>query len=60
MIKLLPCPFCKGNAYVLERHPYPKICFYQIRCSSCSAMLEQGFTSKEDAIEAWNRRANNE
>lgn len=65
MAELKPCPFCGGEAeekYVKRkkllakfRYPYvthvPYIC-----CKVCSASSHVKWT-REDAIEAWNRRA---
>ena len=58
MDELKPCPFCGGKAY-LDLYILPKY-EYVIRCNVCS--LEFGLylgRNKEEAIEAWNRRADN-
>ena len=57
--KLKPCPFCGGKAYI-----HDAICddgaylFTFVQCHTCKANIE-GFSSKEKAIEAWNRRTEN-
>lgn len=56
MDELKPCPFCGGKPY-LDLYILPKY-EYVIRCNVCS--LEFGLyigRNKEEAIEAWNRRA---
>lgn len=63
--ELLPCPFCGGRA-VLRRGNRDKHGYYVV-CHSCggsTAFYSDRFTSREDnkkhAIEAWNRRVDNE
>lgn len=52
--KPLPCPFCGGEAEVLEGYSVmPKGTFVQ--CKNCWAFVA-GFKTKTDAIAAWNRR----
>lgn len=52
--KLLPCPFCGGEAEVSEGYSgMPKGTFVQ--CKNCWAFVA-GFKTKTDAISAWNRR----
>lgn len=59
MTELKPCPFCGGKAksrvdYKKETETYEWI----VECIICSART--GFRKElEDAVEAWNRRANN-
>lgn len=67
-IKLKPCPFCGGEATVTIA-PYAGVAF--VECKQCSAMMGRyhkggstnhhgfwtHFKSKEEAAEAWNRRA---
>lgn len=50
MEKLKPCPFCGGEA-VFRGQTY-----YYIWCKSCLAET-RGSENKEEAIEAWNSRA---
>jgi len=53
--KPLPCPFCGGEAEVVEasRLVMPRGTFVQ--CKNCWAFVA-GFKTKTDAIAAWNRR----
>lgn len=66
MIKLLPCPFCGHYAHVMElkSSTLPR---YFVACGNsmgkCIAsahwVFGEFYTSKEEAAEAWNRRAEN-
>ena len=51
--ELLPCPFCGGEA----RHYAPGPVEHHVECtnSKCYAVTH-GWSSKEQAIEAWNTR----
>jgi Lar family restriction alleviation protein len=54
-MELKPCPFCGGNSdgiVILERYGY------FIVCEHCYGRTGE-FHTKEEAIEAWNRRAEN-
>ena len=63
MAELKPCPFCGGKA-VLE-HEHAGAGYSYIRCTECRV---KGLTfirkfersSDQEAIEAWNRRAEDE
>ena len=58
MSKLKPCPFCGGEAEMSKWK-----CGYYVSCieSDCFVCPETGdFESREEAIEAWNKRAGNE
>ena len=50
MDELKPCPFCGGEAVLGMDFDW----FY-VYCINCQAQIEK--TYKEEAIEAWNRRA---
>ena len=61
--KLKPCPFCGGEAYIIEVEPHThKIaiwvpdsvgeCF--IECTNCTRAMSAN--TKDEAIAAWNRR----
>lgn len=49
--ELKPCPFCGGNNLSVEG-----ITFYWVECTDCNASIA-GNETKEEAVEAWNRRA---
>lgn len=53
--KLKPCPFCGDEA--ATQSFYKNHCVY---CSGCGASTLRYYPTKEDAIEAWNRRVNDE
>lgn len=56
--ELLPCPFCGGEAEILEaivEFIYKEIGIYAI-CKKCRAST-QYYKTKEEALTAWNRRA---
>lgn len=72
-IELKPCPFCGGEAnvyeYEAEQAIYDKDTLgfldiercerYGCGCPTCGCIIADK-TSKQKAIEAWNRRADNE
>ncbi len=51
--KLLPCPFCGGEAQTTVF-----LSNYMVACTACPASIFpcKGMT-KEEAVKAWNRRA---
>ena len=60
MSDLKPCPFCGGEAEAIKAHhifenPYVVICSNE----KCRASLGMFSKTKEEAIEAWNRRVDN-
>lgn len=63
---LKPCPFCGGTAFAYEVKPHQHFLseFGEyggggfVECTGCSCGVSE--KTKEEAIEAWNRRANNE
>lgn len=56
---LKPCPFCGGKAVTFYRdQPTHDSKVYGVTCMSCSARVF-GYSLKEAAAKAWNRRADN-
>lgn len=67
--KLKPCPFCGGEAILITRTG--DMLIHRVECTVCLAQMgeshwamssEKGnlfFGREEDAIKAWNRRADN-
>jgi Lar family restriction alleviation protein len=57
--ELEACPFCGGEAImekvsrVNSRRPASD---YAIRCNSCNASTRRYFSSKQEAVKAWNMR----
>ena len=67
MAELKPCPFCGGDAeekYIRRKKVFAKFKFpynthfVYIQCKLCSASSCVKHT-REEAIEAWNRRVDN-
>ncbi len=62
MEKLKPCPFCGGEAIVEETKSttyFKRELPYRVKCKMCHcALAYQFFASEQEAIAAWNRRAN--
>jgi len=66
MINLKPCPFCGGEATLvhISRMGYDGSV---VKCHGCNCQIEgkwfrvsTSYASDEKAIEAWNRRADDE
>lgn len=53
--ELLPCPFCGSKAEVVETHPVSTKSVL-VRCQECGAFVT-AFSTRDEAIDAWNRRA---
>ena len=52
--KLKPCPFCGGTASVVKNSNT----WYRVVCDDCPCEVGRyWFGKRNDAIEAWNRRA---
>ena len=60
LIDLKPCPFCGGEADVIEHLFHRLDSSYGLQCKKCKAETYQFYESEEKAIEAWNRRAGEE
>ena len=56
MAKLKPCPFCGGEARIIEHEFTGADNTYGIKCK-CGTQGFQFWESIDDAIKAWNRRA---
>jgi Lar family restriction alleviation protein len=52
-VKLKPCPFCGGDADLLEQDPRQLATL--VACSDCGASIPAS-TSEDDAIRRWNTR----
>ena len=57
--KLLPCPFCGGEALMRERYVagVANTKHYRRECHHCKATFANWYRSMKKADEAWNRRA---
>ena len=59
--KLEPCPFCgSDDVFVVEHHFYKTEDCFGVQCDNCKTQSYQFYDSKNEAIEAWNRRAKND
>ena len=57
MADLKPCPFCGGEATV-KKDNFGNV---RVGCTKCPCDIGRSwFTTKREAVRAWNRRANNE
>lgn len=54
MTEIKPCPFCGGEAYVLEGFT-----LYEVACDYCHCRTPVEY-SKEKVIELWNRRTSDD
>lgn len=57
MDELKPCPFC-GNAGMITYNVFNGFIPFCINDSCILNELEYGFDTEKEAMEAWNRRAN--
>ena len=60
MAELKPCPFCGGEAKIklFKSGIFKRITVYYAECAVCGNQTKVQFET-EQAIEAWNRRAQN-
>lgn len=59
MLELKQCPFCGGEAKIgYEKYWQPRVS-RRIICTKCYSS-SGWYSTEEEAIEAWNRRNNNE
>ncbi len=54
--KLKPCPFCGSDSLYIPENP---VFDYYVRCNNCQSR-SNSFENAERAIEAWNRRTNDD
>ena len=60
--KLLPCPFCKGEAkrlYTEYGNSTVSLMGYFVECQKCHVRTDE-YDTEAEAIEAWNKRAYHE
>lgn len=60
--KLKPCPFCGGKPFIDKDKCFDGTFVYQISCVNreCDVSIKTKWrATKKEAIEAWNRRENN-
>lgn len=57
MFKLKPCPFC-GNKPVFNEDKFKYGVVYSVYCEECCAEIAR--FEEAEAIEAWNRRVQND
>lgn len=55
MAKLKSCPFCGGEAAVINNEMFADVSCVHFNCRGWADTLM--YNSKDEAIEAWNRRA---
>ena len=60
MTKLKPCPFCGGEG-VMQKHVFVGYSStWGVVCGDCWAEIKQVYSSEQEAVEAWNRRVEDE
>lgn len=59
MIELKPCPVCGLKAVLVESVNTQR---FHVECTNatCSRYMTPWFPTKREAVEAWNRRVNND
>ena len=58
--KLKPCPFCGGEAKVSKYEIITNMPTHSVHCADCYSRTWGMFDKEKQAIEAWNRRVNDE
>ena len=53
MADLKPCPFCGGEAELIENNRYTDI--HSVMCKNCYSESDR-YNTKENAVKAWNTR----
>ena len=59
MDELKPCPFCGSDRIEIDDLGYQETPCWFVACNNCGAEIS-GFLYLSRAIEAWNRRADND
>ena len=54
--ELKPCPFCGGEAEIVDTGDLYGHCEYSVSCTSCNCNTDW-LTNKKEAVQAWNKRA---
>ena len=57
--KLKPCPFC-GSIEPLVVVDDETEMLFGVRCFKCEAAIEAVFVKRKGAVDAWNRRVNDD
>lgn len=60
VIELKPCPFCGREATIIELPSFNALPTLFASCSNCGAEMPRVCRTREQAIEARNRRANDD
>ena len=60
MDKLKPCPFCGGEGCIQEHKFYGYPSTFGVVCLDCCCETRQFYMTLEEAVEAWNRRADDD
>lgn len=55
MMELKPCPFCGRNAVTVVDDATEEM--FGVKCFNCGGMIDAKKETLDEAIEAWNRRA---
>ena len=55
MNELKPCPFC-GSTRIIVGTPLPGVDMPGCLCLDCGGTIHRCYSTKDDAIAAWNRR----
>ena len=60
MKELERCPFCGGKSKITSL--FMRDGYYTVECTNehCKAIIFRGYDSKEKAVEAWNKRFNDD
>ena len=53
---LKECPFCHNEALLAHAEFNDGDIWYNPQCSECGVMWKENFETKDEAIEAWNKR----